>query len=99
MNNTEQLGKHDRFVALPSHQSLVQSTVVVQRFAAGARCPSRQSSHYWIGVHSGLSWRLVWGARRDFRVPEGGWCARQRYQRELRRYDDRVRDSEIMLRG
>ncbi|MGB7193966.1 MAG: Crp/Fnr family transcriptional regulator [Collimonas pratensis] len=105
MNNTEQLVKHDWFVALsPSHQSLVQSTVVVQRFTAGAFVAHRgQLSQYWIGVHSGLIKLAVYsveGRGATFSgVPEGGWCGEGSViKRELRRYDViAVRDSEIML--
>ena len=105
MNNTEQLGKHDWFVALsPAHQSLVQSTVVVQRFAAGAFVAHRgQSSQYWIGVHSGLIKLAVYsveGRGATFSgVPAGGWCGEGSViKRELRRYDViALRDSEIML--
>jgi CRP/FNR family cyclic AMP-dependent transcriptional regulator len=105
MNNTEQLGEHDWFIALsPSHQSLVQSTVVVQRVAAGAFIAHRgQLSQYWIGVHSGLIKLAVYsveGRGATFSgVPAGGWCGEGSViKRELRRYDViALRDSEIML--
>ncbi|NKI70185.1 cyclic nucleotide-binding domain-containing protein [Collimonas pratensis] len=105
MDNTEQLGEHDWFVALSaSHQALVQSTVVMQRFAAGAFVAHRgQLSQYWIGVHSGLIKLAVYsveGRGATFSgVPAGGWCGEGSViKRELRRYDViALRDSEIML--
>ena len=105
MNNTEQLGQHDWFVGLsPAHQLLVRSTVVVQRFAAGAFIARRgQPSQHWIGVHGGLIKLAVYsveGRGATFSgVPAGGWCGEGSViKRELRRYDViALRDSEIML--
>jgi CRP/FNR family transcriptional regulator, cyclic AMP receptor protein len=105
MNSTEQLSAHDWFVALsPHHQSLVQATIVVQRFSAGSFIAHRgQPSQYWIGVHSGLIKLAVYsveGRGATFSgVPEGGWCGEGSViKRELRRYDAiAVRDSDIML--
>ncbi|MFJ2990778.1 Crp/Fnr family transcriptional regulator [Collimonas sp. NPDC087041] len=105
MSNTEQLRQHDWFSALSApHQSLVQSTIVVQRFGAGEFIARRgELSQYWIGVHSGLIKLAVYsveGRGATFSgVPEGGWCGEGSViKRELRRYDViAIRDSEIML--